>query len=442
MNRTTLAILAAAGIVGAFIGWGTVGTPPIVTPNVVAPDASRESADATASDGPTVFPLSAADLASTREAPSLAVAPDGTVVLAWASETGESTRTLYLARSSDGGHTFGTPEAWRKVPLYAWTTTAGDRTMTFSTHVLPRLAAGPEALYLGWVEAVDGGPSATFFVARSDDGGATFGDPVPAHGPGSPRPGFTSLSVSPEGDVLATWIDNRRGPQQPFFSRMPAGSSGFEPEQLVYEGPDGKGICPCCDNDVIATPDGGAIVAFRNSDGGHRDIWAARAEAGEPFAPPVNAASDRPWTFEGCPHDGPSLTIAADRLVAAWIDASSGIERVAFAATDPDHLAFSTARELDPDAIGAQGHPTLASSPDGAIHAAWEAALDDPAGGRAIRYAVAPAPGAPFGPSVAIAPKPGAYQTHPTLAIGPDGHAVVAWNELDEQGKRIACLRQ
>lgn len=460
MTRMALWTVLIAGLGGSLLGWmmfGTVQTT-ISTPaqlSVEEPDAIHLLK--THLDLPLQrqeFPLLQADIASIREAPSLALAPDGTVVLAWASQTSDSERTLFLARSTDDGKTFNTPVAWRVVPTYAWQVDHGGRAMLHSTHVLPRLASGPEALYLGWVEAEPGGPSATFFVARSTNGGATFEEPIPAHGSASPRPGFTALAVAPEGDVLATWIDNRNGVQQPYFSRWPAGSEGFEPEQLVHAGPEGKGICPCCDNAVIAAPDGSAVVAFRNGDSGQRDIWLARATPGESFADPIQVAPNRAWIFQGCPHDGPALAVSGDRIFSAWMDASSGFERVAYAISESGmaELAFLKAQEIHPESTGSQGHPTLYASPTNAIFAAWEEDLgasetesesESEAGGRAILLASCNPSDSDkgFSTPVATAARPGAYQTHPSLCVSRDGAVLIAFNELDETGKRIVITR-
>ncbi len=85
-------------------------------------------------------------------------------------------------------------------------------------------------------------------------------------------------------------------------------------EQLVYSGPDGKGICPCCDMAGVKLSDGSSLVAFRNTDAGHRDIWFARAPGGGPFGPARPLSLDN-WTYSGCPHDAPSLAVQGGRGV-------------------------------------------------------------------------------------------------------------------------------
>src|SRR5262249_5028525 len=172
------------------------------------------------------------------------------------------------------------------------------------------------------------------------------------------------------GGLACGWIDGRNQAQQPFLSTCPADSDGFAPERLVYAGPEGRGICPCCDVAVAVTPDRAAFVAFRNSDSGHRDIWLAPAGAETAFAATIPVARE-PWTFNGCPHDGPSLAIVGDRLHVAWMDAHTGSGRIYHASSPFDDPSFHP-RALSPEGRGAQGHPKLADDGDGGVHAVWD----------------------------------------------------------------------
>jgi hypothetical protein len=332
--------------------------------------------------------------------------------------------------------------------------------MAFSTHVLPRLVATADSLYLGWVEAIDGGSEVVYYVARTDDGGKSFSEPVRAHDKSASRPGFTALSAAPDGTLLAAWLDGRNEGQQPFLGSWPALSEGFEPERLVFAGPEGKGVCPCCDLAVTRLPDGSDIVAFRNSDAGHRDIWLARAPRGGQFGGPSPLTLDL-WSFEGCPHDGPSLALDRDRLYTAWMSAHTGRNRVYVASAPTSELTF-TPHELSARTRGAQGHPKLALAGLAKLVAVWDESLDDaspapgapgsqstghghangPAlsgGGRTIMLTVGNDSG--FRPASPVAPRPGAFQLNPVVAVGPDGVVLVVWNEIDTAGKRVVFAR-
>ena len=88
----------------------------------------------------------------------LAAGPDGVLHVAWTEYDGP----LWHARSTDGGRSFSPP---RRI--------AGS---TRSPARAPSLALGPgAAVYLAWTVGEDAG--ADIRLARSDDGGVTFGEP-------------------------------------------------------------------------------------------------------------------------------------------------------------------------------------------------------------------------------------------------------------------------
>ena len=456
MTKDKTRLMAVAAIGGFVVGWLTFGDKPEEI-TAARPSAGAEGAKpSTPARQRREFPLRPADAQADRETPAVAVDGRGRVLLAWASQAGDSERTLTLARSTDGGATFHPPVDWRKVPIYRYTSKSKGKDVAYSTHVLPRLASSGDSIHLGWVEAIDGGPGVAYYVATSVDGGLTFSEPIRAHGAGAVKPGFTGMAAAPDGSILCAWLDGRAKGQRPYSAVKSAHSEGFEPEQLVFEGPDGKGVCPCCDVAIAQAPGGARFVAFRDNDGGNRDIVVGRSRPGDgSYSPPSPVATDH-WKLDGCPHDGPSMVLTSDRLHLAWMDAHSGKNRVYTANSPATELAFAP-RELAPGSPGAQGHPKLASTASGRLVAVWDESIGDaptapvgghgehghapsPAGGgRSIMVATGDADG--FGPPKAIAPRPGAFQLQPSIALGPDGTAFVAWNEVDEDGKRVVFAK-
>jgi hypothetical protein len=467
--RTLLSVVLLVTAFGGMMAWrkhqGRSDSQAIDNHTVLKPRSDATPADPGVASLRHEFSLRAADIHAERETPALAVDAEGRVLLAWASQTGESERTIYLARSSDGGASFESPLAWRKVPIYRFASGSkkGGKAVTYSTHVLPRLAAAGGDLLLGWVEAIDGGPEVAYYVARSSDGGRSFAEPVKTHGGAAGRPGFTTLAASPDGSVLAAWLDGRNGGQQPFAAALPPRSRAFQPEQLVYPGPEGKGICPCCDLAIVRASDGRDIVAFRNTDAGHRDIWLTRSRSdGSPgFEVPVSVVA-APWTFDGCPHDGPALALDGDRLHVLWMDAHTGKGRI-YAASSPLGSWSFTTGAVRPETAGAQGHPKAVVR-DHQLVATWDEALkeEEPeagrrdaqdgghehghhanlgGGGRAVMLAVSTDAGANFPDARPVAPRSGAYQLNPALAVAADGAILLAWNELDTEGKRVVFTR-
>lgn len=441
MNRLILLGFAVVAVVGFALGWNFLGHHRC---------ASQEAAE-TPRTPTQSFSLLPADIHADRETPALAADERGNVYLAWASQTGELERTLYLAQSSDGGTTFNTPIAVRRVPIHKQVRRMNGKERTFSTHVLPRLVLSGDGLYLGWVEAVDGGPRVEFCVARSSDGGKTFSEPGRVHGGEASRPGFTALTLGQDGRLVSAWLDGRNHGQQPFVSVSDA-SGMFASESLVYAGVE-KGVCPCCDVAAARAADGTTLVALRDAAAGYRDIVVARSHASG-FDAPVPVSNER-WTFQGCPHDGPSLALVGSTAHVAWMDAHSGKRRVYIAESPLANLTFA-AHELAPGQTGEQAHPRLLATADGAIHAVWDEgseaasthgkesaghahAAPTPGSSRAVMYGASHDGGKTFGSIRAVAPVPGAYQTQPALALGKDGTIHVAWSELSTEGKRIVC---
>ncbi len=445
MTRILIVALLATSLTGFAIGWYILAAPrPLDTPAPTPTEVSHR------------FPLRAEDVRIDRETPAIAADNSNHVVLAWASATGETERTLWVACSDDGGTTFAPPTAFRKVPIYRYQSKSKGKEVTYSTSAAPRLAAEGATIYLGWTEAIDGGPRVDFLVTRTTDGGQTFAEPLRAHGSDAVRPGFTALRAGP-GGVCCSWLDSRKKSQHPCCGLLAPGADTFAPEGEVYAGPGGKGVCPCCDTDGLRMPDGTTFVAFRNNDDDYRDICVARSRSGQAsdFEPPVTVNRER-WRFNGCPHDGPSLTLDDGRLHVAWMDGHSGKHRIYHASSKLPDLTFE-ASEVCSSAPGEQGHPRLVSA-GGRQHLVWDASNSaEPAptvgehaehshgahaaGGRSVMYARLTADSTNFEPARALDPRDDAYQVNPALAVGPHGEILAAWNETTSEGKCVAFIR-
>jgi hypothetical protein len=443
---TVLLVLLLAGA-GLGLGWaflprsetpaGPCEVPPLVT-------ASHR------------FSLTTEDEKSDRERPALAVNARGQVLLAWSSQTAPDEYTIFLAHSEDAGKTFDKPAAFRKVPIQRYRSFMRGKEVTRPTVALPRLAAHGNRFLLGWLApSTSKEPKAPvqFWVAHSEDGGRTFSSPAALHEETTGRPNFTALKASPDGTPLATWLDRHQGSQKPFFGRLPEGTKAG-PGHLVYA-PEKRGVCPCCDTDVLCSPDGTTFVAFRNADSGFRDIVVCRSRPNGGFEAPVGVSPDH-WIFGGCPHDGPSLACSKDRLHVLWMDAHDDRQRVYLASSPLEKLTF-THRLVSPESAGDQCHPRLAAGVDGALHAVWSENLSPPPTGshnkeqgnhqhgapagsnRCIQYSHS-ADGTSFKTPVPLVSSSGVYQVRPEVALGPQG-PVVAWMETTNQGKCVVCVQ-
>jgi len=443
------ALIAGGGAGGLYLsgGWQGGATPP----SAAGPSADPQAAHR--------FALSAADAKDTLEAPELAADPTGRVYLVWASQTGPAERTVRVARSDDAGASFLSPTTVARTAIYKSVSQMKGKTVSRELRAVPHVVAGDGPLQIVWTEALPDSSGVRLVRAESRDEGTTLGTPQPLR-PGPYRPTFTALAVGPGGTLACSWLDNRERAQLPFAAVRPAGAAGFEPERVVHLGQGGKGVCPCCPTAACFAPDGTLYVAFRNIRDGYRDIAVGRLRPGAAAFDGPFPVVENTWKFDGCPHDGPSLAVAGGDLHVVWMDARTGAQRCYHARANRSDMRFE-ARDLNPAGPGTQGNAKLLADPAGRLHAVWEASLTaeppaadthaghrhDPAppqvgagGGRAILYAMIAPGAARFGPARAVAARPGAFQTRPTIAAG-GGGVVVAWNELDEAGKAVVVTR-
>lgn len=127
-------------------------------------------------------------------APSLAVGPGGAVYLAWTVGDSEAA-DIHVARSLDGGATFGRPEPVAPSPAYS---------------DAPRLAVDSAGVvHLVYAES-EAGPFARYGIryTRSTDGGRRFAPPVDISRPlpgGSRSAAFPALALDARGRVVVLW---------------------------------------------------------------------------------------------------------------------------------------------------------------------------------------------------------------------------------------------
>lgn len=138
-------------------------------------------------------------------APDIAFAPDGTLYVTYVNLVGNGNRpdNLWISTSTDGGRTLSLP-----------TKIAGPLTFQQRVTVDPK---GP--VYVTWLQATEVGflrfadPPPRIVTARSDDGGKTFGAPVPVSDAQRPRVLGPSPVIDRDGQLVVMYQDmkgNRR----------------------------------------------------------------------------------------------------------------------------------------------------------------------------------------------------------------------------------------
>lgn len=147
----------------------------------------------------------------------IAAGADGAVYAAWTEYEG----ALWFSRSGDGGKSFSPP---RRI--------AGGGSEKPAR--APSLALGPErAVYLAWTVGEDN--AADIRVARSADGGASFGEPRIV----APSPGYSDapkLAVDPRGALHLVYAESSGGsfnPSRIRYTRSADGGRTFEPPREI-----------------------------------------------------------------------------------------------------------------------------------------------------------------------------------------------------------------
>ncbi len=375
------------------------------------------------------------------------IAADGQfVAVTWGGTLPSGATDVFTAVSRDGGRAFGAPVRVNKID--------GDAKLNGEqpAHValIPRAGHDP-AIVVVWTTT--GANGTKLLQSRSDDGGRSFtpGIVVPGSDAAGNR-GWEAIAVEPGGRVDAVWLDHRemvKDSSMPASHHDHAAASAGKPDgvamaqqsKLYFASLDGTaapraltgGVCYCCKTALVGGAAGAAgseiYAAWRHVYPGNlRDMaFTMSRDGGRTFAPPVRVSEDK-WMLEGCPDDGPSMAVDAQKnihivwptlVTGAGADAESTI--ALFYAMSTDGKRF-TARERVP-AEGIPHHPRIAVSRDGALTVAWDEAAS---GSRriAVAHGAADAGGHPRFRREAITA--GGAAIYPSLAVTADG-VVAAW---------------
>ena len=158
--------------------------------------------------------------------PSVALAPDGTLWVAWRKTFEGDVRDIVLARSTDRGRTFSAPIL---VHQDGWAFPA-------CPHRGPSLGFDRIGrLYLGWyTEGTDEQPRLLF--TTSDDQGKTFSPPQSLHTSTTSLPDQLRMAVHPDGAVFAVWEEVTGVRKRVVLRISKDRGASFEPVQVLSEG--------------------------------------------------------------------------------------------------------------------------------------------------------------------------------------------------------------
>jgi hypothetical protein len=362
--------------------------------------------------------------------PMFLALPGGGRVVAWVSAPGGgSDGSLHLSVTPHGA----------SAPLS--TATVRDPLGAIEAHgeAPPQLAADAEGgisvLYaVGKEVPGERFPQSALRFIRSVDSGRTWSAPVTVNdGREFGSHNFHSLTGAPDGSLLATWLDARKGKSGVWMSRSTDGGRTWEANTPIYTDP----TCPCCRTSVAVTGDGTIYVSWRAIlPGDIRDVVVSRStDRGRTWATPVRVRADD-WVYAGCPHAGPSLEVDARGDVhVAWWTGKEGEAGVHYARSADGGRSFVA----QPIATGKKARPAhvqLAVSGQ-RVYVAWDDGLGEVPRVLLRRSADG---GKSFGAEEWLSDD-GAAASYPVLAFYGDSIAV-AWSQTTaaEHGRKLASM--
>ncbi len=286
--------------------------------------------------------------------PNLTATPDGDAVLSWLEPDGDSTYAMRVSRLADG--------AWSEP-----TVVARGRDLFVNWADFPSVLAHPNGdLLAHWLVRNGGGRSAyDIHVARSTDGGLTWGPGIVPHVDGTlTEHGFVSLWPEPGDSVGMIWLDGRdyaSAPDDSGATRLMAGGlagvTAVAAEQVV----DSR-ICDCCQTGMAMTSRG-PVVAYRDrSEDEIRDIAVVRRVDGVWTEPRIVHADG--WRITACPVNGPQLAATGDTVALVWFTAAT-VPTVQLAISTDAGATFTAPVRVDDG--NPVGRVDVVTSPDGPI---------------------------------------------------------------------------
>ena len=281
-------------------------------------------------DGPPVRVNPQAGIATAwrGDPPTVAVAPDQTVFVAWTAQVSSDSNhatDVYLSASHDRGQSFAEPVK------------VNDDEKP-SSHGLHSLAIGSDGrIYMAWLDDRNAVP-----LAAGDKQLGAGG-----HHEESNRELFSAFST----DGGRTFSKNQR---------------------LATD------VCPCCKTALAVAPDGRLYASWRQVlPGDFRHIAvAASIDGGQTFAKSVIVSDDR-WALKGCPVSGPGLSLAKDgSLRVLWYAGAEDSQQGIYWSESRDGgLSFAPRQLLAPGF--ARSTPVLIGNAEEGPLAIWEASANN-----------------------------------------------------------------
>jgi len=257
--------------------------------------------------------------------PELSATADGQIILSWVEKIGSKRYALrFASRDKD---------SWSK----ARTISEGQNWFVNWADFPSVIALADGSLAAHWlVKSASGTYAYDVNIARSKDGGETWGKPVVPHTDKTQTEhGFVSLIPLPDGRAGAIWLDGRNlkdvkdegDKHTPLPVSMTLRYAAIDADgNLSDEMQLDERVCECCQTSAALTSEGAIAVYRDRSDKEVRDIYTVSRQQGSWSVPRAVHADN--WEINGCPVNGPSVSADGQRVAVAWYTGASDSPRV------------------------------------------------------------------------------------------------------------------
>lgn len=330
--------------------------------------------------------------------PTLAIDAHGNTAVAWVDQARKD--VLLQRLSADGARLLGQPTNVSRSPA------------TFSW--LPRVAIGPRAqlVFVLWQEIIFSGGShgGEILFARSQDGGATFSEPVnlsnSVGGDGKGRinrevwhNGSLDLVIDGDGTLHAAWTEYD-GPL--WLARSTDGGASFSHAQRIDTGLD---VRPARAPALAVGPDGTVYLAWTVGDDDAADIRVAvSSDGGASFAAPRIVAPSTGYS------DAPKLVVDSAGVLhlfyAEGVGGPFGRYHVRYTRSMDRARTFEVPREISgpasPGSRSSAAFPAASIDASGNLYVLWELFADHRQRPRGLALAVSSDAGRSFTPPMFV----------------------------------------
>lgn len=298
--------------------------------------------------------------------PELSATVDGRIILSWVEKVGEKRFALRFAQHDAGN--------WSA----AGTVAEGDNWFVNWADFPSVIALADGSLAAHWlVKSGTGTYAYDVNIARSKDGGKTWGKPIVPHTDGTKTEhGFVSMVPLPDGRVGAVWVDGRNlkdikghsDEDKPLPVSMTLRYAAIDADgKLSDEIQLDERVCECCQTSAAMTAEGPIAVYRDRSEKEVRDTYVVSNKKGN-WSAPKPVFSDN-WEVNGCPVNGPAIAAEGKRVAVAWYTEANDSPRVKAAFSNDAGDTFGKAIEVDDGET--RGRVDILMLPDGSVLVCW-----------------------------------------------------------------------